>query len=57
MAITLQPRGANPTNEAAVQFATAAEERLIRIGFSHLVIEMLKMQPINPVCILAHSST
>ena len=57
MAITLQPRGANPTNEAAVQFATAAEERLIRIGFSHLVIETLKMQPINAFSILAHSST
>jgi len=55
MAVTFQPRGANPTNEAAMAFARKVEEKLAHIGFTGIERRVLELAPVNAVCILART--
>ncbi len=53
LAVTYQPRGANPTNEAGAAFAEQAQRSLESAGFSETHLEILGMKPINVFCIVA----
>lgn len=53
LAITFQPRGQNPTNEAGQKFADTTRDRLLTAGFTGVQTEVLEMEPINAFCLLA----
>ena len=53
LAITFQPRGKNPTNEAGHEFASDAGDRLMKSGFETVNIKTLELQPVHAFCVLA----
>ena len=52
IAITFQPRGAEPTDEKAIAFAQKVAGLLEDVGLINVRIEQLPMEPVCAVCIL-----
>lgn len=52
LATTFQPRGRNPTREAALTMAGALTELMTNAGFTDVRTEILEISPVPAICVL-----
>jgi trans-aconitate methyltransferase len=56
LAITFQPRGANPTEEQSRHFAKRVIELMKSVGLQEVHCEGLSLQPISAMCVLGQKT-
>lgn len=53
LAVTMQPRGQNPTREKALAFGEKLKTLFLNVGLTNPRLEVLEMEPVCAVCVLA----